>query len=273
MQKVTSTTLINDFLIAHHTSNAPVRATQGAAAWDLWACGLVVDKTTFDLPPQLHIVPHRMITLNTGVRLEFTALAQVRLHYADIRLRSGHRGRGLSLNGDAIIDCDYTGEILLKVWNVSDTRVTIDTTKPLAQMLFSGMPVSPEHIPPVLTQREAGNAGGFGSTTTYEAIAREWQYSNSGVPMDVLMGHQPSGLNPSQRAATTHENVGYACTCTQAEFLRQEYASTCKRHSKQLTCAVLYCGFALQHVREHTYSCPVHGGEYTKSADEQRESH
>lgn len=163
MQKVT---LIDSHLIAHYGTHAPARATRGAAAWDLYAEALIFDDMPqpFDAPTVIPLQPQRCITLDTRVRLEWSAEAQRYLPYADVRLRSGHRGRGLSLNGDGIIDCDYDGTIVLKVWNVSHAPVDIDTTKPLAQMLVCATPFF-DRIPPVATLRGAGNAGGFGSTS------------------------------------------------------------------------------------------------------------
>jgi dUTP pyrophosphatase len=127
-----------------------------AAALDLYAC---VD-AALTLPPQ---APAQLVP------------AGVALHIADAHVaaivvpRSGHgHRRGLVLgNTIGVIDADYTGPVLISVWNRSapdSEPITIEPGDRIAQLLFVPI-VRPEfRIVAEFSKTTERGSGGFGST-------------------------------------------------------------------------------------------------------------
>jgi dUTP pyrophosphatase len=127
-----------------------------AAALDLYAC---VD-AALTLQPQ---APAQLVP------------AGVALHIADAHLaaiivpRSGHgHRRGLVLgNTIGVIDADYTGPVLISVWNRSGLGtepVVIEPGERIAQLLFVPI-VRPEfRLVAEFSQVTERGSGGFGST-------------------------------------------------------------------------------------------------------------
>ncbi len=127
-----------------------------AAALDLYAC---VD-AALTLEPQ---APARLVP------------AGIALHIADARVAAmivprsgnGHR-RGLVLgNTIGVIDADYTGPVLISVWNRSaldGEPIRIEPGDRIAQLLFVPI-VRPEfRIVAEFSQVTERGSGGFGST-------------------------------------------------------------------------------------------------------------
>lgn len=177
------TTLIPGIVSARHpeTTPPPQRATQGAAAWDVYTAHTIYGPGNWAAT----IDPGQSVRLETGVTLVWDPDYQARVllcerdpgvllqatrmygHslaiacYGVVSPRSGMRDRGLSILGDGIIDMDYTGEIVVRVWNVSMHAVTLDLTKAVAQLRICAHVAV---LPPAAGVRVEGNAGGFGST-------------------------------------------------------------------------------------------------------------
>lgn len=134
-------------------SKIPVRATQGSAGFDLFACldGAVV------------IPPGKRASIPTGIAVGMESDVVVGLVFA----RSGLAvKKGITLsNGVGVIDSDYRGEIIVGILNTSSEEFTVQNGDRIAQFVL--MPV----VVPNLCETEElkttdRGAGGFGSTGT-----------------------------------------------------------------------------------------------------------
>ena len=128
----------------------PVYATSGSAGIDLYA-PLQEDSITLE-SNAIHFI-------NTGI-----AVSIPKGYVGLITPRSGLGTKGLVLgNLTGVIDSDYRGEIILQLWNRSDTTITINNLDRVAQMLI--VPVV-QPIIKVVDELDATERGdkGFGST-------------------------------------------------------------------------------------------------------------
>jgi dUTP pyrophosphatase len=132
----------------------PVRATPGAAAYDIYAC-LPIDTI-------LTISPGDRIAIPTGIFMEIP-----QGWFLSVRPRSGLAlKQGLTLiNPPATIDCDYRGELKIAVINLGSEKVTIEPGDRIAQVLLERMVDVDWQISTKedlsITDR---SSGGFGST-------------------------------------------------------------------------------------------------------------
>lgn len=132
----------------HSDAQLPVRATEGASGFDLYAYLPGGDVT---LGPDPQRVP-------TGVAIEFPRGFDVQ-----VRPRSG-----LSLKGVGValgtIDSDYRGEVLVTMWTFgSNTSHAIHHGDRIAQLVISAIADLPLFEVDELTPSERG-ASGHGST-------------------------------------------------------------------------------------------------------------
>ena len=126
----------------------PAYATSGSAGIDLYA---TVSVRTIE--------PDQVVTANTGI-----AVSIPKGYVGLITPRSGLGTKGLVLgNLTGVIDSDYRGEIILQLWNRSNTPIAINNLDRVAQMLI--VPVAQPVIELVdeLDATERGDKG-FGST-------------------------------------------------------------------------------------------------------------
>jgi len=126
----------------------PAYATSGSAGIDLYA---TVSVRTIE--------PDQVVTANTGI-----AVSIPEGYVGLIMPRSGLGTKGLVLgNLTGVIDSDYRGEIILQLWNRSNTPILIKNLDRVAQMLI--VPVAQPTIEVVdeLDATERGDKG-FGST-------------------------------------------------------------------------------------------------------------
>ena len=126
----------------------PAYATSGSAGIDLYA---TVSVRTIE--------PDQVVTANTGI-----AVSIPEGYVGLITPRSGLGTKGLVLgNLTGVIDSDYRGEIILQLWNRSNTPIIISHLDRVAQMLI--VPVAQPVIELVdeLDTTERGDKG-FGST-------------------------------------------------------------------------------------------------------------
>lgn len=133
------------------TAKIPVRATDGSAGMDLYAC---MDESVTLAPGQLAVIP-------TGIAIELHDNTCAAFLYARSGLGVKH---GICLsNGVGVIDSDYRGEICAGLCNVSDKPYVIEPGERVAQMI-----IAPVLLPQVVEADELGGtergAGGFGST-------------------------------------------------------------------------------------------------------------
>ena len=127
----------------------PVRATEGAAGYDLHAAHAYT------------IRPGEMVAVKTGTRLKLRS-GMVGLLFIRSGLASKRRG-GLQ-NGVGVIDSDYTGEIMALVTNDGQDEILIAAGDRVAQIVF--MPFFPVHFAQALMPVTDRGEGGFGSTGT-----------------------------------------------------------------------------------------------------------
>lgn len=139
-----------------HDWGLPRYQSQGAAAIDLFAC--VSD--VVDVMPQAPA-----ILVASGIALSFGDMSLAGLVMP--RSGLGHK-TGLVLgNSIGLIDPDYTGEILISVWNRNPPGTPPITLRPgerIAQMIF--VPISRPSFQLVdnFTDQPTRGAAGFGST-------------------------------------------------------------------------------------------------------------
>ena len=129
----------------------PSYATSGSAGLDLRAC---VDETTL-------IEPGQTILVKTGlaIYIEDTQFAGLILPRSGL----GHKHGIVLGNLVGLIDSDYQGELMVSVWNRSQTAFTLEPGERLAQYVL--VPVVHAEFDQVeeFVATERG-AGGFGHT-------------------------------------------------------------------------------------------------------------
>ena len=129
----------------------PSYATSGSAGLDLRAC---VDETTL-------IEPGQTILVKTGlaIYIENTQFAGLILPRSGL----GHKHGIVLGNLVGLIDSDYQGELMVSVWNRSQTAFTLEPGERLAQYVL--VPVVHAEFEQVeeFVETERG-AGGFGHT-------------------------------------------------------------------------------------------------------------
>ena len=129
----------------------PSYATSGSAGLDLRAC---VDETTL-------IEPGQTILVKTGlaIYIENTQFAGLILPRSGL----GHKHGIVLGNLVGLIDSDYQGELMVSVWNRSQTAFTLEPGERLAQYVL--VPVVHAEFDQVeeFVETERG-AGGFGHT-------------------------------------------------------------------------------------------------------------
>lgn len=129
----------------------PTYGSTGAACFDFYAC---LDKNEVVVPP------HAMVKVGTGLAFSI-GKGNVLFLYS----RSGHGFKhGLRfVNCVGVIDSDYRGEVMVGLYNDSDTPYTIKDGERIAQGIVQS------YLPTVfvetddLDETERGT-GGFGST-------------------------------------------------------------------------------------------------------------
>jgi dUTP pyrophosphatase len=130
----------------------PVRASAGAAGWDLRASEDVIIEQQ-----ETAIVP-------TGFSVEFPSGYEMQ-----IRSRSGLAARGIVVaNSPGTVDADYRGEVKVILRNESDDRFRIRVGDRIAQAVFAKLPDIELVEADSLSDTERGH-GGIGSTGVRDA--------------------------------------------------------------------------------------------------------
>lgn len=130
----------------------PNYGTSGSAGIDLRAC---LDQ------PQLTIAAGETVLVKTGL-----AIYIADPHYAGLILpRSGlgHKHGIVLGNLVGLIDSDYQGELMVSVWNRSNTAFTLEAGERMAQYVIVPVMQAQFEIVNDFEQSERG-AGGFGHT-------------------------------------------------------------------------------------------------------------
>lgn len=126
---------------------APIRATAGAAGWDLHAC----------LKEDLTVASYSYIKIPIGVSFQVPPGWE-----GQIRGRSGFAAKGYP-GHFGTLDSDYTGEVCAIVYNHTNTDFIIKPGDRVAQILFKRVPSVRLKQVSKLTPTVRGNRG-FGST-------------------------------------------------------------------------------------------------------------
>ncbi|MDO4434136.1 MAG: dUTP diphosphatase [Alysiella sp.] len=129
----------------------PTYATSGSAGLDLRAC--------IDEAVTLHAGETQLIPTGIAIFLNNPNLAATILPRSGL----GHKHGIVLGNLVGLIDSDYQGELMVSLWNRSNTAFTVQPFERIAQMVI--VPVVQAHFEVVdeFAASERG-AGGFGST-------------------------------------------------------------------------------------------------------------
>ena len=139
--------------LLRENAKVPVRASAGAAAYDL--CAAIDEDIT--------ILPGRLANIPTGIAIEFGDSSLVALVFS----RSGHGIKhGVSLaNSVGVIDSDYRGEVGVGIINHGSEPFIVSCGDRIAQLMITySLPFDIE-VCDELSDTSRG-AGGFGSTGT-----------------------------------------------------------------------------------------------------------
>ncbi|OPH38139.1 dUTP diphosphatase [Moraxella lacunata] len=130
----------------------PTRATDGSAGIDLRAC--------IDEPVVIHAGETKLIGTGLAIYIKDPNFAGIILPRSGL----GHKHGIVLGNLVGLIDADYQGELMVSVWNRSDTDFTLNPAERMAQyMVVPVVRPSFEIVDEFSDDSERG-AGGFGSS-------------------------------------------------------------------------------------------------------------
>lgn len=129
----------------------PTYATNGSAGLDLRAC---IDEV-------MVIEPHQTVLIPTGlaIHLDNPGYAAVILPRSGL----GHKHGIVLGNLVGLIDSDYQGQLMVSVWNRSQTAFKLEPMERMAQLVIVPVQQVEFNIVDEFTSSDRG-AGGFGST-------------------------------------------------------------------------------------------------------------
>lgn len=108
-----------------NTARVPSYATDGSAGLDLYTDLLASQDKIVLYPNQSQLFP-------TSLKMQIP-----QGFYGSIVPRGGKGTSGLVIgNLEGVVDCDYRGEVFICLWNRTDSVITIDLTKAVAQMII-----------------------------------------------------------------------------------------------------------------------------------------
>jgi dUTP pyrophosphatase len=112
------------YVKTRHQATTPTYATPGSAGADIYAC----------LPTVGEIMsPGKTALIPTGIAVELPPGWEIQ-----VRSRSGQALRGLIvLNSPGTIDSDYRGEIMVMLYNISNTTYRVHDKEKIAQLVLS----------------------------------------------------------------------------------------------------------------------------------------
>ena len=124
----------------------PDRAHEDDAGMDLFA-------------RETKVIPARgSATFDTGVHIEIP-----KGYYGSLESKSGLNVNNSIISGGGVIDCGYTGSIVAKLYNMSDTDYTVNAGDKITQIVILHILTPTVKIVDSLSATERGD-GGFGST-------------------------------------------------------------------------------------------------------------
>lgn len=130
----------------------PAYATPGSAGLDLRAC---IDQPLVLQPRAWQLVPTGM-----AVHLHDPGYASLLLPRSGL----GHKHGIVLGNLVGLIDSDYQGELMVSVWNRSDTAFTVEPLERIAQMVIVPVVQAQFRVVDEFAASSERAAGGYGST-------------------------------------------------------------------------------------------------------------
>ncbi|MDO4769569.1 MAG: dUTP diphosphatase [Brachymonas sp.] len=130
----------------------PAYATPGSAGLDLRAC---IDQPLVLQPRAWQLVPTGM-----AVHLHDPGYAALLLPRSGL----GHKHGIVLGNLVGLIDSDYQGELMVSVWNRSDTAFTVEPLERIAQMVIVPVVQAQFRVVDEFAASSERAAGGYGST-------------------------------------------------------------------------------------------------------------
>ena len=130
----------------------PAYATPGSAGLDLRAC--------LDAP--LTLQPNAWQLVPTGIAIHLCDPGYAALILP--RSGLGHKHGIVLGNLVGLIDSDYQGELMVSVWNRSDTPFTVEPLERIAQMVIVPVVQAQFRVVDAFTADSERAAGGYGST-------------------------------------------------------------------------------------------------------------
>ena len=142
--------IVNDKI---NTFGLPTYSTEGSAGLDLRAC-IDVART---------VQPGETVLIPTGfaMHLKDAGYAAMLLPRSGL----GHKHGIILGNSTGLIDSDYQGEIMVSVWNRSETAFTVNPGERIAQMVIVPVVQATFTVVGNFDETDRGE-GGFGSTGT-----------------------------------------------------------------------------------------------------------
>ena len=140
-----------NFKKLNKNAKTPLRATNGAAGYDLFAC---IDEKIIIKPKDVAKVP-------IGIAIEILNKNIVAYLFSRSSIGLNHK---VSIpNSVGVVDSDYRGEIFVSLINHNDEDFIINPHDRIAQMIFSPV-LLPEFKEVSELSKTKRGAGGFGST-------------------------------------------------------------------------------------------------------------
>ena len=130
----------------------PAYATPGSAGLDLRAC--------IEQPLQLQPRAWQLVPTGMAMHLHDPGYAALLLPRSGL----GHKHGIVLGNLVGLIDSDYQGELMVSVWNRSDTTFTIEPLERIAQMVIVPVVQAQFRLVEDFAASSERAAGGYGST-------------------------------------------------------------------------------------------------------------
>lgn len=130
----------------------PAYATPGSAGLDLRAC--------IDQPLVLQARAWQLVPTGMAVHLHDPGYAALLLPRSGL----GHKHGIVLGNLVGLIDSDYQGELMVSVWNRSDTAFTVEPLERIAQMVIVPVVQAQFRVVDEFAASSERAAGGYGST-------------------------------------------------------------------------------------------------------------
>lgn len=147
--------LLNEKIGQHPDFPIPTQVTDGSAGIDLRAC--------IDSP--LTVRAGETVLVGTGLAIYLADPAYVGLIFP--RSGLGHK-HGLVLgNLTGVIDADYQGEIMVSLWNRSQTDYTLQPAERMAQYVVVPIVRPQFEVVAAFSEISVRGSGGFGSTGSH----------------------------------------------------------------------------------------------------------